>query len=60
MPLEVRELKITGEVSDQSEQIQSRTNLELMSASDKEKLIQTCVDRCVEHVFEILKRNNQK
>lgn len=61
MPVEVRELRITAEVSEQSEhQLSSTSNSQIMSASDKEKLIQTCVERCVEHVFEMLKRNNQK
>ena len=61
MPVEVRELRITAEVSEQSEhQLASTSSSQLMSASDKEKLIQTCVEHCVEKVFEMLKRNNQK
>lgn len=56
MPVEIRELRITTEVSEQAEQYRPATNSPTMSASDREKLIQACIER----VFEALKRNSEK
>lgn len=61
MPVEVRELRITAEVSEQSEsQSSAPMSSNAISAIEQEKFIRTCVERCVEQVFEVLKRNNQK